>query len=288
MRNDIKKVICERERSGPRDYLIGPDYDKRHKSARDMQNGEDEYPDLEDLPKQESMTARFGWDGMRDFSDRLGAIKGLVRKAEGKSWDKVYSQLCRQVSPTGTTTEQHVHQHLSQYICTKTRFDENGDVECLNWRGGTYVYPHQLSEDYYVHPKTRLVVKVKRRNGARGQKKRKAQHKARKQAESDAVFRYTSGDLVQLHKFKGTWCAVWLEPKYFRTEYYTAYDGTSRSRWVEDINPRKLDSMIPYRQPPGNWGRDERGKPREFVVVKLKAMNRTELKQHKLKNDPQE
>lgn len=159
MRDDLAKVICEKERRGDRTYNAGiKKYDERFYPKHDNEHHDEEYYKLDCLPTSESMTKRLGWN-KRSFSENLGAIRGLIVKNVGKNWDKLYSQICEQVSPTGTNVERHVHQHIEGYIETKTRIGENNEIQFndgySDWQHIKYCWP-----DYYVHPISRCITKV--------------------------------------------------------------------------------------------------------------------------------
>ncbi len=284
MRPDIHKVICERERRGSRDYNPGKDYDSRFRVSREhREDREEEYHELENLPKYESMQARFGYDDSRAFSDRLGAIKGLIRKSEGKNWDKIYSELCRHVSPTGTVVQQHVHQHLESYICRETRIGPDGDVECLGtW--DNWVAPHQIWPDYYVHPKTRCVTKVK----GRPKNRRRGSRQEREAAERHARFRYSENPLVQYHKINGMWFLIQLAPVTY--EFKTVpglVPWITVERWCEVDRAKRIQGSGANVAPVlGLSPTNEFGGRREYKVVGKKALSHQQLKYCKLSNDP--
>jgi hypothetical protein len=143
---------------------------------REAEDRDEEYADLESLPKKEGMRKRvkvIGNDGLRRFSENLAPLRGLVVKNVGKNWDKLYSELCKLVSPTGSNIERHVHQHIPDFIETKTKMVD-GEVYCL--AGGRdvdawmelnkyigYYYSHWHSDGYfyYVHPLSRCICRKK-------------------------------------------------------------------------------------------------------------------------------
>ncbi len=207
MRPDLKKVICERERTGSRDYMGGNKGVEKDFRDRDSDS---EYPTLDCLPSGESMTKRLGYS-KRSFSENLGALRGLIVKNVGKNWDKLYSQICRQVSPTGSNIERHVHQHLPDFIYMQTRIGpESGKVEVMrflrHWEPLDELRYSRL--DYYVHPKTRCIVRMKASSGFKAQIR---ETRAEKERERQDVFRATSDPMIQLHRMNGLWWAITLE-----------------------------------------------------------------------------
>jgi hypothetical protein len=217
MRADIAKVLCERERRGRRGGK-GKGYAKLLRS-QNREDNEDVHSDLEYQPRQISHRRQklIEFYELRDFSDRLGALKGLVRKAEGQPWDKVYAGICAVVPPMGNVTERHVHTHLHQFIETETRLNEAGEVEVHTFSDSWQPLASAWA-DYYVHPKTRLVTRIKRRSQRKDYRVEHAEMLA-------AYVRETQDPLVELHKVCGTWFSVTLE------FLPTAYDMAWRYDW---------------------------------------------------------
>ncbi len=203
MRSDLKKVICEDGRRGSGGYTKG--WEKNFEDR----DSDSEFAKLECLPSVESMTKRLGGD-KRGFSENLGALRGLIAKNVGKSWDKLYSQICRQVSPTGTRVEQHVHQHLPDFIHIQTRIGPTGKIEVIQFRGNWEAIDalRFSRRDYYVHPKTRCIVRLKKA-GSYKVDMREGRAEAAKRRQD--IFRTTDDPLLQLHRMKGLWWAVTLE-----------------------------------------------------------------------------
>jgi len=161
MRKDIAKVICERQRSGSRDK--NPVSGFRRQFHPRMSACEDYEDFMDSHPSVESKTLRLGYEG-RQFSDRLGAIAGLIRKNVGRKWDKVYSNLCKQVSPTGTVTEQHVHSHLKDFIVLDVLVNSSQELFMHSPYMGLVPLEDVVSGiDYYVCPLTGLIKKIKRK-----------------------------------------------------------------------------------------------------------------------------
>jgi hypothetical protein len=208
MRKDIKKVICEKERKGDRGHGFHRNWKKMHRS-RNAEDHEDVYMEEEFQPKHESLTKRLMGE-KRQFSENLGAVRGLVRKALGKQWDDVYSELCKMVSPTGTNIERHVHQHLPDFIALKTRM--NGDlIECYMFSDWT---PVDTSHEFYVHPETRIVCQ-----SGYTKKNRRTYWKDRVRALEQRFCRETADPTVKLFRIGGIWYRVLLGDSVLITEY---------------------------------------------------------------------
>ncbi len=250
MRDDLKKVICEKERKGDRSYMGGVKGWEKDFRYRNRDDREEDFSDLDCLPKQESMTRRLAWN-KRNFSENLGAIRGLIAKNVGKNWDKLFSAICKQVSPTGTNIERHVHQHIPDFIEAKTRMGEKG-VEIHGYGDGlrfgrspSWVPLAQLSylrADYYVHPVTRCIVKFKHKKSDR----------ARYRREPKAVTRIDLDELHQLHRIDNIWWVVTLAPipahAYKKETEKIAFDSDEKTVFYRDIEFIELpqrDILVP-------------------------------------------
>jgi hypothetical protein len=97
MRRDIKYVVVERSRSGPRGKT------RKYTTHRD----------IEDAPNVESLRCRY--KDRRIPSDFLAPIEGFLRKSCGRPWDKVYSEI-REHLNGNSTMQAHVLQHVHQYV----------------------------------------------------------------------------------------------------------------------------------------------------------------------------
>lgn len=159
-RKDLAKALCEDGRRGSRDYMGGnKGFEKDHK-FRNAEDREEEYSDLESLPKRESMKYRLrgDWDGGRQFSENLAPLYGLIHKHVGKNWDKLYSEICELAPPNGSNIFRHVHQHLHDYIGTNTQLCADGTIQVNRYDG--WYSPESAGYDYYVHPTSRCIIRV--------------------------------------------------------------------------------------------------------------------------------
>lgn len=235
MRPDINKVLCERQRGGSRDYMGShKGYEKEYRF-----NGEDrtEFGDLDSLPSFESMTRRLGYD-KRSFGENLGALKGWVRSMENKPWDKAYSELCRLCPPSGTNIQRHAHQHLDGYIERNTVILDNGKVGFNNkWsaRGLRPLY-QPIGEsrcDFYVHPKTKCVCRV------RTQKISRKKWRDTLNQEMARCFRMPSKTEV-IAKLKGIWYHFDLEAPNKVTNRFPSSVGDYFTSHTFETNPDQL------------------------------------------------
>ena len=230
MRKDMSKVIVERPRvgraaaglrSGRTRALVDDDGEPiRAKGAREPKG-------------REQKTKR--------LNETLNPLKRYLASNVGRPWDKVYSEISEHLKPT-STVQQHVRDHLQDFVATKTRM--KGGVVVVTPRFGG---ERALSEDwclYYVHPRTGLLRKNEKykRVGARNRE-------ARQKVEAELAERMRIIDAkTQLHLFDGAWWEVTLA-KIPSGQLYT--DVVSRAG-LADMGGEKLYGR------PGVYARDKR------------------------------
>lgn len=176
MRDDFAKLLVERPRYGHERSYGEHRHDKSHKDLELYFGG------------RESMKKRYDSYGDRkQFNENLNPLKGWLRSAIGKQWDKSYSEL-REKFDARSTINQHILEHLWDYIETHA-FVIDGKVMChVRYAYGSedrIVPIKQGHKDYYVCPKDGTL-KVSNRVP------RKAQKQAREIAQAEAkakVFR---------------------------------------------------------------------------------------------------
>ena len=140
MREDISKLICERQRIGSReksvktalkldphldyeDFDSGPTYVS---SARHRQEGRCN-PVAVLMGKKKS-------PGMsKNLNENLRPLYQFLLKSAGRPWNDVYSEICTNINPT-KAIDYHVLQHVGWHV------DVNGTGWSSSWRrGGLYV-----------------------------------------------------------------------------------------------------------------------------------------------------
>lgn len=191
MRKDMAKVIVERPRLGVRSA------DKR-KPGRTRVVVDD---DGEPLRAREPVRAKPG--KTKSLNENLSPLKRYLAGNVGRPWNKVFSEISEHLRPT-STVQQHVRDHLDDFVATKTRM-KNGVVMVTRSFGGEEPAEEGYSL-YYVHPRTGLLLKNKnyKRWGARWReaKKREAQARVSRMRVIDAK--------TELHLFDGVWWEVKL------------------------------------------------------------------------------
>lgn len=163
MRSDMGKVITERERGGSRSKSI-----KNGESVRwqGHEHGYDEQPKFAKI----SARAQYGYDH-KTFTDVLGPVKGFIRKNVGKKWDKVYSEICK-VLDKRKLTHAHVIGHIYDWVgrtvvyCSDGYWREPDNITCRLDDDGKLTY-FGSAPDFYVHPRTGILMKNKARESKR-------------------------------------------------------------------------------------------------------------------------
>jgi hypothetical protein len=278
MRQDLAKVICEDGRRGPRgDFGCQQAYDRRFRYRVDGDRRE-EYASLDALPSRQPMRGVHRY--RRHFSENLGPLRGLIARSRGKHWDRVYGELCRLVSPTGSNLERHVHQHLRDFIHTQTRMGEYG-VEYSAREGGWLpidVGYRWRRVDYFVHPVSRCVQRIKRRSV------QEQRVQGTLLPGEDASTRYA--------RLGGIWFQLRLEPALYRT---TKANGAVTSELIRsDLGAEAVAVACRARGVKGlRWyGAFENERRRrhlaygdDLVAVAKRALGRKELRRRGLVNE---
>jgi len=237
MREDLNKLLCERERVGHSD---------RYGNYRRLKHFEDK-SDIEDSDElftgvgsshRESMKIRYGYD-TKSFNENLNPLRGFIRSSVGKKWNKVYSEICK-VFDKRSVINQHILVHLFQYVETKDIVvGANGK---LWYRPTEYVFstePHPLKEssvEYYVDPRDGI---LKYNDGHQTQRQAARQRAVERAKEKAAVLRVLN-DQTELHNISGSWFEVKFEHVAGQTETEMVTDYY-RKNWL------RTRTVYPYR-----------------------------------------
>lgn len=139
MRADMHKVIVERER---RKAAFGY-HDVRLERRRIPENDESDK-----IPSRESMRRPYGYE-RKALNENLAPLRRFLRSCVGKPWDKVYSELSKNLRPSNAV-QQHVREHLEDYVSFGV-FVRDG-YTYAPWRGGFGVSYRRLSRgDLFVN-----------------------------------------------------------------------------------------------------------------------------------------
>jgi len=176
------KVIVER----PRGYK---GTDSRAARRRDDFDG----------PQFLGMRAGYGYRGL---NENLRPLQRFLRSQVGRPWNKVYSEIAR-IIDRRNTVQQHVYQHLEDFIAVKVAWQDDRLVDLAAYGGIA-----GLSQELYVDPRTGLLC-LNKDYRSRGQKRR--ERAAAHEAEADARQRIID-HLTQLHLIEGEWYEIRFAP----------------------------------------------------------------------------
>jgi hypothetical protein len=230
MRKDMSKVIVERPRlgraaagkkPGRTRALVDDDGEPiRAKGARE--------------PKGRAQKTKH-------LNETLNPLKRYLASNVGRPWNKVYSEISQHLKPT-STVQQHVRDHLDDFVAAKTRMQAGQVMAALRFGGERPV--RETSTLYYVHPRTGLLRENENRV-KRGQLARQA--RAHAEAELAARMRVID-DKTQLHLFDG----AWWEVKLAKIPAGALYSDVVRRAKLSRMSAEKLYGR------PGVYARDKR------------------------------
>lgn len=192
MRKDMSKVVVERPRVGR--SVAGK------KPGRTRVVTDDDGEPLrtsKGAPREPKGKAR----KTKGLNETLNPLKRYLASNVNRPWNKVYSEISEHLKPS-STVQQHVRDHLNDFVATKTRM-RAGEVMVTPRFGGE----RRLSDDfclYYVHPRTGILRKnehYKRWNV------RRREERMREDAERAKRMRWIDAS-TQLHLLKDVWWEV--------------------------------------------------------------------------------
>lgn len=193
MRKDMSKVIVERPRQGR--AAAG----KRPGRTRALVDD-----DGEPIRAVKSVREPKGKaQKTKTLNETLNPLKRYLASNVGRPWNKVYSEISEHLKPT-STVQQHVRDHLEDFVATKTRMKAGAVMVTPCFGGERALADHHAL--YYVHPRTGLLRKNDhyQRWDARWRAERLKQ-----EAELTTRMRVVDAK-TQLHLFDGAWWEVKL------------------------------------------------------------------------------
>ena len=188
MRQDLNKQLCEHERYGSKRCFKERRHDKTF-TYRDE--------DGDDARLHESMKFRYGYD-TKSFSENLSPLRGQVRKAVGRPWNKFYSELC-EVFDKRSVINQHILEHLRDFICTKV-YDKNGVLFVSRGYGPDEAL-YGSGIEIFVDPRDGI---IKKNPKYKSYKEYNREYSRRHKEEELATFRKLDDDNV-LRLINGVW-----------------------------------------------------------------------------------
>lgn len=120
--------------------------------------------DFQYARKQESIKFRSG-GGTKWQNDNLSPLIRFLEQNQGKNWDKIYSCLCQTMSKN-SLLGQHLFDHLFDFVETKVYF-EDGKIMGCGWGRPMELISWSRWPQFYVHPETGQLLKVKKKRRKR-------------------------------------------------------------------------------------------------------------------------
>jgi hypothetical protein len=222
MRRDLNKLLCERERRGGA-RMSYRTVRRSKKSALDLD------PEGSNATRQ-GMARPYGYES-KEFNENLNPLKGAIRKAVGRKWDRFYSDLCS-VFDRRSVINQHIVQHLYDFI-EKDVLVKDGKFYVRGKYGMTARPLSESSAEFYVDPKTGIIRVNKRRITYRQAQRKRAAAQA---AEEAKVTRRIDEHTV-LHLIDDTWFVFELKPIPAEGEVFDAFkrEWVARQRWGANV-----------------------------------------------------
>lgn len=212
MRKDMSKIIVERPRMGRasvglrpgRSRVVVDDDGEPVRAAREPKG-----------PPRKTKT----------LNENLAPLKRYLAANVGRPWNKVFSEISQHLKAS-STVQQHVRDHIEDFVAVKTRMRAGKVV--ANWRFGGERELDQSYQHYYVHPRTGLLKKNDKR--VSWQKARKLQEA---QAAAARAHRMRVIDAkTQVHLFDGAWWEIKLA-------------GVGDGREADVVLAAKLSALAP-------------------------------------------
>jgi len=205
MREDLNKLLCERERPQSDDCFHFYRHGKKWAipTSFDPEELEDAFCGVGN-GYREAMKCRHN---SKNFNENLNPLWGFVHKSVGKKWDDVYGEIC-QVFDKRSVINQHILIHLFQKVEIKDIYaDAKGQliyqpVSSYRW---TRAVPLKESHvEYYVDPRDG-VLKYNTGHMTWNQERRQ---RAEEQAKEQAKIHRVIDKATELHKIDGHWFEV--------------------------------------------------------------------------------
>ena len=194
MKEDLNKLLCERERHGHRASF------KPYRNLKKFNiHNTDEF-----VGGREGMKFRYGYD-RKTFNENLNPLKGIIRTAVGRKWDKFFSELMKTFD-TRSVVNQHIIEHLYDYVDIQT-FMEDGVVMTRGCYRQEAEPIRGSNIEYYVDPRDGIIKFNKYYKNYKSIQRERVAERAREQLKVKRVI----DDNNVLHLIDGVWFHFTLE-----------------------------------------------------------------------------
>ena len=158
----------------------------------------------------------------------------ICAKQVNRPWDKVYSEI-RATIDGRSTVQQHVLQHIEDYVALNTRWIETPDggmVVCMDHYSREFVPLKDARYTLFVHPRTGILLRNRHRLLYAARRRQQREESAKRRS---AVRRDIS-EMVQPHCLDGIWYRVELARLPPPREIVQTNNGSTRQvqKWVWD------------------------------------------------------
>ncbi|RDZ26310.1 hypothetical protein DX914_18790 [Lysobacter silvisoli] len=233
--------------------------------------------DPEDQPQHESLKLRHR--SRKWLNENLRPLERYLHAQAGRPWDRVYSELCARIDRRNTV-QQHIHQHLEQFVVIRPVVFDNRLHYQLGW-GVLRPLNDPWAPKLYVDPDSGLLLDNRAACEAKREfRRRRSQERAARPSPDVRNL----DELRQLRRIDGIWYEIGLAPLPARVS------GPAGK-------PSKTRPTMPYDvviQGPAQWIGKPCGHPactacqvygRTGVYAHSKRqLNRHELQRHGLSN----
>ena len=138
MRSDMAKVVTERPRRGHGN----PSKKWGRRLRRNQYDAEDHGPNRAPTARRN----QYGWNA-KEFSDLLGPLRRYLRKQVGRPWDKVWSEITRNLD-SRSLTGQHIFDHIKWEVAQHVLLRQDGSLYRARWSEIVPVSGSVRSPDY--------------------------------------------------------------------------------------------------------------------------------------------
>jgi hypothetical protein len=207
------------------------------------------------------------------LNENLAPLRRFLQGQVGRPWNKVYAEISEHLKPTNTV-QQHVRDHIEDFVAVKTRMEQGEVVVTSRFRGNDL----KLSESYhrlYVHPRTGLLCANK--NWGTWSAKRKAADKARKGKRADRMREIDAA--TQLHRLRDD---VWWEVKLAKIKKHTRRVPDSRGKMAGSIFEEPHTDVVLGAGLSGMAPEELYGRAGVYAIAK-RQLNKADLKKHALR-----
>jgi hypothetical protein len=212
----------------------------------------------------------------KQLNENLAPLLRFLDSRTGRRWDDVYSEICENIRPDNTV-QQHVLDHVKQYVNTKVRRNEDGELWDYDGRPG----PLGNWSRFYVDPDTGMLCRNPNRMTWTQQRRRQ-----KAEAEQERFSRERRlPDGTEVRKQDGIWYAgILKEVPAPQKRTHVRADG-SVSEYTVGGEAYDVVRKVTVRHPSlprRSWGDAITG---SYYYASKRQLGHAELRRYGLEND---